>query len=186
MFYYIVESVLSVFCFAFSALTLLVGRQEGHPACKKPSGGVLAWLSVWSKVHTCIWPSWCHCHSLSLVSVKSRLVLPFCYRLTWVVPEKGPWIGCVCQSHVPILAVFKMIKQVKYGPTQITHNSPCGTFCWWLFFTADFTKYPRVLSDSEIKWVYDRQKLLLVVAYANNVSFNVINVSLLTTNIKLL
>ena len=31
---------------AFSALTLLVGRQEGHPACKKLSGGVLAWLSV--------------------------------------------------------------------------------------------------------------------------------------------
>jgi len=27
--------------FAFSALTLLVGRQEGHPACKKQSGGVL-------------------------------------------------------------------------------------------------------------------------------------------------
>ena len=43
--------------FAFSALTLLVGRQEGHPACKKLSGGVLAWLSVWSKVQTCIWPS---------------------------------------------------------------------------------------------------------------------------------
>ena len=32
---------------AFSALTLLVGQQEGHPACKKQSGGVLAWLSVW-------------------------------------------------------------------------------------------------------------------------------------------
>jgi len=30
----------------FSALTLLVGRQEGHPACKKLSGEVLAWLSV--------------------------------------------------------------------------------------------------------------------------------------------
>jgi len=30
----------------FSALTLLVGRQEGHPACKKLSGGLLAWLSV--------------------------------------------------------------------------------------------------------------------------------------------
>ena len=26
---------------AFSALTLLVGRQEGHPACKKQSGGVI-------------------------------------------------------------------------------------------------------------------------------------------------
>jgi len=34
----------------FSALTLLVGLQEGHLACKKPSGGVLAWLSVWSEV----------------------------------------------------------------------------------------------------------------------------------------
>jgi len=33
---------------AFSALTLLVGWQVGHPACKKLSGGVLAWLSVWS------------------------------------------------------------------------------------------------------------------------------------------
>jgi len=38
---------------AFSALTLLVGRQEGHPACKKLSGGVLAWLSAWSEVQTC-------------------------------------------------------------------------------------------------------------------------------------
>ena len=52
--------IFSVFLFesqAFSALTLLVGRQEGHPACKKLSGGVLAWLSVWSEVQTCIWPS---------------------------------------------------------------------------------------------------------------------------------
>jgi len=42
---------------AFSALTLLVGQQEGHPACKKLSGGVLVWLSVWSDVQTGIWPS---------------------------------------------------------------------------------------------------------------------------------
>jgi len=34
-----------------------VGQQEVHPACKKLSGGVLAWLSVWSEVQTCIWPS---------------------------------------------------------------------------------------------------------------------------------
>jgi len=42
---------------AFSTLTLLVGRQEGHPACKKLSGEMLTWLSVWSKVQVCIWPS---------------------------------------------------------------------------------------------------------------------------------
>ena len=82
---------------AFSALTLLVGWQEGHPACKKLSGEVLAWLSVWNKVQTCIWLSWCHCHSLSIASVKSRLVLPFWYRPTRVVQEKGPLQRvCVC------------------------------------------------------------------------------------------
>jgi len=40
-----------------SALMLMVGQQEVQPACKKLSGGVLAWLSVWSKVQACIWPS---------------------------------------------------------------------------------------------------------------------------------
>jgi len=40
---------------AFSALTLLVGQQEGHPACKKLSCGMLAWLCVWVKVQICIW-----------------------------------------------------------------------------------------------------------------------------------
>jgi len=43
--------------YAFSALTLLVGRREGHLACKKLSGGLLAWLSVWSEMQTCTWPS---------------------------------------------------------------------------------------------------------------------------------
>ena len=45
------------YCCIFSALMLLAGRQEGHPACKKLSGGVLAWLSVWSEVQTCIRPA---------------------------------------------------------------------------------------------------------------------------------
>jgi len=40
----------------FGALTLLVGRQEGHLACKKPIGGVLAWLSLWNEVQACISP----------------------------------------------------------------------------------------------------------------------------------
>ena len=76
--------MLSWLAHPFSALTLLVVRQEGHPACKKMSGGVLAW----SEVQTCIWPSRRHCHSLSLASVKS----------TRVVPEKGSLKGCVFVS----------------------------------------------------------------------------------------
>jgi len=60
---------------AFSASTLLVGRQEGRPACEKLSGGVLAWLSVWSEVQTCIiMAQLMHCNSLPLASVKSTLV----------------------------------------------------------------------------------------------------------------
>jgi len=77
----------------FDAVGWAAGRASG---LKKPSGEVLAWLSVWSEVQTCICPSWCHCHSLSVVSVKSRLVLPLWYRLTRVVPDKGPLNGCVC------------------------------------------------------------------------------------------
>jgi len=46
-----------LYVLAFSALTLLVGQQEGHPAWKNLSSGVLAWLTVWSEVQTCIWPS---------------------------------------------------------------------------------------------------------------------------------
>ena len=61
---------------AFSALTLLVGWQEGHPACKKLSGGVLAWLSVWSECILAYGPADAtatHC----LAPVKSRLVFTF-------------------------------------------------------------------------------------------------------------
>jgi len=79
---------------AFSALTLLVGRQEGHRACKKRWGaGMVICVEQGADLHM---PSWCHCHSLSLASVKSRLVLPFRYRLTRVVLDKGPLNGCVC------------------------------------------------------------------------------------------
>jgi len=74
-------------------LTLLVGRQEEHPVCKKLSGGVLAWLSG-ARCRLAYSPA--DCHSLSLASVKSRLILNFWYRLTQVVLDKGPLNGCVC------------------------------------------------------------------------------------------
>ena len=52
----------------------------------------LAWwwilAPISGEVQICIWPSWCHCHSLSLASVKSRLVLPFWYCLTRVIWTK--------------------------------------------------------------------------------------------------
>ena len=71
-----------------------LGGRKGIRPVKKLSGGVLVWLSVWSEVQTCIWPNWCHCHSLSLASVKSRLVSPIWYRLTRVVPDTRPLNRC--------------------------------------------------------------------------------------------
>ena len=112
---------------AFSALTLLVGRQEGHPACRKLSGGVLAWLSVWSEVQTCMWPSWCHCHSLSLASVKSRLVLPFWYRLTWVRAVNRV---CVCVNRPPPSCQATSIVAALKHRFGTVHNRPvwrCAT-----------------------------------------------------------
>ena len=110
----VLNSFLTYLLCAFSALTLLVGRQEGHPACKKQSGGVLPWLSAWSEVQTCIWPSWCHCHSLSLAAVKSRLVLPFWYRLTQVVLEKRPLNGCSSSSTYLLSYYLLFHSQVSF------------------------------------------------------------------------
>jgi len=70
---------------AFSAFMLLVGQQERHPACKNRVVG--CWHGCLSEASCRLA---CHCHSLSLALVKSRWVLPFWYRLTRVVPEKGP------------------------------------------------------------------------------------------------
>jgi len=89
----------------FSALTLLVGRQEGHPACKKLSGGVLMWLCVWDEVQICTRSRWCYCHSLSLAPVNpdcfTRMVLPFWCWLAQVVLEKRPLSECsVVSNHI--------------------------------------------------------------------------------------
>jgi len=75
---------------------LLLGKQEGHPACKKLSGGVLAWLSCLERD--------ADLHMAQLmplpltVSCFSRSQIGF----TFLVPAhlgslgKGPLNGCVC------------------------------------------------------------------------------------------
>jgi len=136
-----VRALLSDFPGYFSALTLLVGQQEGHPACKNLIGGVLAWLSVCCEVHACIWPSWCNCHSLSLASVKPRLVLPFWYRLTWVVPDKG----CVCVR----LWVFTLVVAVGPYPLDVVAQlCPCFSHCL-LWVSVWQCKFPSFYSIDE-------------------------------------
>jgi len=78
----------------------LGGRKSIRP--EKLSDEVLVWLSVCRKVQiVCILSSWCRCHPQtpsSLASFKSRLDLPFWYRLTQVVLEKRLLNGCRSSS----------------------------------------------------------------------------------------
>jgi len=85
-------------------------------------------VSVWSELQTCIRPSWCRCHSLSLASVKSRLVLPFWYWLTWVVPDKGLLNVCVC---VCVRACVRACVWVAYFSTftRLLNTTQYVTFC---------------------------------------------------------
>ena len=134
--------------FSFSALTLLVGQQEGHPACKKLRGGVLAW----SEVQTWIRPGWCHCHSLSLASVKSRLVLPFWYRLTRVVPDKGLLNGCVCTFDLDILHMYGSWQQMAWEAGIESHGEMLGL---GLARMAELLVWPYSLIEFDCEWVYN-------------------------------
>ena len=84
--------------------------------------GVVICLERGADLHMA-WPSWCHCHSLSLASVKSRLVLvlPFWYRLTWVVPEKGPLNVCVCVSEPQFLLLVWKYKTIDFHSCYDLH-----------------------------------------------------------------
>jgi len=46
-----------------------LGNRKGICLVKNLNGGMLVWLCVWGEVQICIWPSWCHYHSLFLVPV---------------------------------------------------------------------------------------------------------------------
>ena len=74
---------------AFSALTLLVGQQERHPACKKTEwwgAGMVICLKQGADLHMAQLmplPLTVSCFS------KIQIGLPFWYRRTRVVLEKG-------------------------------------------------------------------------------------------------
>ena len=111
-----------------------LGGRKGIRPVKNLSGGVLAWLSVWSEVQTCIWPSWCHCHSLSLASAKSRLVLPFWYWLTRVVPEKGPLNGCVCVCMVFGVGQLNCASQIWLRQTPVAVVTKICDFQYKIYY----------------------------------------------------
>jgi len=86
----------SLLWFAFSALTWLVGEQEGHPACKNEwrDAGVVICRGREGEEQICIWEPMSLPLTVSCFS-KSRLVLHFWYWLIQGVPDKGSLNGLV-------------------------------------------------------------------------------------------
>ena len=88
--------IIYFFYFAFSALTLLVGRQEGHLDCKKTEwwgAGVDICLERGADLHTAQLmplPLTVSCFS------KIQIGLPFWYRLTRVVGQKAVKRVSIC------------------------------------------------------------------------------------------
>jgi len=74
---------------AFSVLTLLVGQQEGNPACK--NWVVRYWCGYLSgaRCKWFAWSSWCHCHPIISYCSKIQNGSPFWCRLTQAVMKKG-------------------------------------------------------------------------------------------------
>ena len=99
-----------------------LGGRKGIRPVKKWVVGVLVWLSVCSELQTCIRPSSCYCHSPSLASVKSRLVLPFWYRLTRAVQDKGLLNWCVC---VIVKVVCVLLQNVSENNQNVFKTACC-------------------------------------------------------------
>jgi len=93
----------------------------------------------------------CHCHSLSLASVKSGLVLPFWYRLTRVVLDNRPLNVCVC------VFPWKHLRSRKHkaGLTGLGFYVPLGTDrpLWTRFFQITFwLRFAETKSSTTTKW----------------------------------
>ena len=86
--------------YAFSALTLLVGRQEGHPACKKNEWwgtGMVICLERDADLHKA------QLMPLPLtVSCFSKIQIGFTFLVPAHLgsPGKGPLNGCVCDNQL--------------------------------------------------------------------------------------
>jgi len=113
---------------------MLVGWQEGRPTCKKLSSVVLIWLSVWSKVQTCIWSRCTTATYCLLIHNNPDWFFPFSF-LVLVYPLNG---GC-CNRNKHVICSHEIIKnsQIVVQVQQKLHN-----FYFFLFWvTSDQNLY---------------------------------------------
>jgi len=69
-----------------------------------------------------------------LASLKSRLVLPFWYRLTQVVPEKRPLNGC--RSSSSMQTTYVLWRLCMYSMSVCLYQTDCHISSLWFVETA--------------------------------------------------
>ena len=123
---------------AFSALTLLVGWQEGHPACKKTEwwgAGMVICLE--------------RCADLYMAQLMPLPLTVSCFSKIgspWVVPEKGLLNGCVCNINDANLVQQKHTNANQYLRRSLS--------CW--VFTINNLKQNKILHVCSRKEKWDR------------------------------
>jgi len=130
-----------------------VGWASGRASsCKKMSGEVLAWLSVWSVVQIiCIWSSWCHCHPVISCFIKIQIGLAFLVPAYPGVVEKGLLNKCLddnarvlcvvyrrrlCRCLSSLWALVVLILKVRYIWQYLCNLLPCCCVLTILLYAA--------------------------------------------------
>jgi len=131
---------------SFSALTLLVGWQEGHPACKKLSGGVLVYVgSTLTRMGVSGWmfllvPAYLGCPGQTAVKWLLLLLLNIyiIYRVLWICiwynNSMAVWmVFCVSYVHWICLERRADLHMAQLMPLPLTVScfseiQICSTF----------------------------------------------------------
>jgi len=103
--YFAINDVFTPFEKCFYRPDALPADQPTTSKHWRPEWSMRARLCIWVKVQICTWPSWCHCHSLSLAPVNPDwLYLP---GFTFLVlahlgsPKRAvKQCGCVCVCEI--------------------------------------------------------------------------------------
>jgi len=154
---------------------VLVGRQEGHPACKNWVVGCWRGYLSGARCRLAYGPADATATHRLFASVKSRLVSPFWYRLTRVVPDKGPLNGCVCvcvcNKLVRCCCVQKFVHELRITNQVMYLNPPVeqvrvNVFGELYSWEANILTLPRIThsryqaSCQHLVWTVEQQYFL--------------------------
>jgi len=81
---------------------------------------MLAWLSVWGQLQICIWPNWCHCHSLSVAPVNPDWFYLRGFTLQVPAHLGSPYLAL--ESDDTILSLFTANKTLAKKDTSSQQN----------------------------------------------------------------